>query len=501
MTYQLYKPLRNHLRSYSTLQSLAVIRAYIQNLQFDEPFPTDIEVNPVFLRADNANKGVYEWELELLIREVIINCEEVGKYDMRNYTHFASAVNKLKQLENSIGASPAYREIFKENVLQELFRISHRQFHWQQKPNTDDLIRYYKIFGRTDLDAIVESELGMNARQLYTLGLVLTGAYSDKFGIRYPIRIEMEGILTQAQSDEFIRRFSIGITELKEKMERAQSYDQDFAYTMNPLLLTPLVWVILDGVKTLIAPVPTYILKRFTEGIYYEICNAEGFSAAFGSSFQEYVGDVLKATTGNTDVHISPEQNYRVGKNVKHSVDWIMEDATATIFIECKTKRVRYAGKLALSDTASIDEDLKKMADFIVQVYKTLTDALQGSYAHWQPSERPIYPMVVLLEEWYLFGDRVIAIIDRFVKDKLNEENLDLGMVDEYPYSICSVKDLEYTAAVLAKVGIQSYMETKNNDEYRNWSHGSYTNSNYFKEASARPDLFPDTAQALGIND
>jgi len=42
------------------------------------------------------------------------------------------------------------------------------------------------------------------------------------------------------------------------------------------------------------------------------------------------------------------------------------------LFIECKTKKLRYGAKIGL------DEDLEKMAGFIVQIYKTLTDALNG---------------------------------------------------------------------------------------------------------------------------
>jgi hypothetical protein len=497
MTYQLYKPLRNHLRQYPLFQSLAVIRAYAQYLQYNQPFPQDMKVNPAFLTASKAEKGVYEWELELLTRQIILNSPNDAKRDMRTWEHFSSAVNKLKQLENSIAGNPAYRSLFKENILQEIFRMSHRQFHWQQQPNTDDLMRYFKIFGSTELEPILVRELGLNARQLYMLGLGVIALYLDNFGINEPVQVDMKGILDQEHVDRFIGRFSIGIDDLRENIKETQSYDQDFAYTMNPLLVNPLIWITENGRRVLIAPIPTYVLRRFTEGIYYEICNSEGFSDAFGPSFQNYVGEVLSATTRDSAASFLEEETYKVGKIRKDSVDWIMKDDTATLFIECKTKKVRYEAKVALTDTVALNKDLEKMADSVVQVYKTLVDALNGHYNHWQPDDRPIYPMIVNLEEWFAFGDGIVPVIDERVRIKLIEAGMNPELLAQHPYSICSVKDLEYSASVMAQVGILEYMQLKNDEEHRYWSHGSYASSNFYQQMKNRQDLFPDAWTAI----
>lgn len=500
MTYELYKPLRNHLRRYPLIESLAVIRAYTQYLQFNQPFPADVKVNPAFLQASMAEKGVYEWELELLTREIILNSPGEAQLDMRSWQHFSSAVNKLKQLENSIHGSLKYKPLFRENILQELFRISHRQFHWQQKPNSEDLIRYFKIFGQAELDAILIREIGISARQLYAIGLAIMGLYLENFGVNHPVRIEVPGLVTQEHVDRFIGLFAIELNDLKDNIKKAQSYDQDFAYTMNPLLVTPLIWVTQGEQRIVIAPIPTYVLRRFTEGIYYEIYDAKGFSDAFGPSFQAYVGEVLESTTRNTAAKFLAEKSYHIGKDRKDSVDWIMEDETGTIFIECKTKKVRYEAKMALTDTLALNEDLDKMADFVVQVYKTLSDALKGHYGHWQSNDKPIYPMIVNLEEWYAFGDGILPAIDERARSKMTEAKLDLRLIDQHPYSICSVKDLEYSAAVMAKVSIQAYMLLKNDQEYRLWSHGSFTSSRYYREMSERGDLFPSAMQEIHTN-
>jgi hypothetical protein len=39
--------------------------------------------------------------------------------------------------------------------------------------------------------------------------------------------------------------------------------------------------------------------------------------------------------------------------------------------------------KVGLASTDILNEDLDKMAGFIVHIYKTLTDAMKGRYPHW----------------------------------------------------------------------------------------------------------------------
>ncbi|MFZ2523161.1 MAG: hypothetical protein WAW92_02130 [Minisyncoccia bacterium] len=74
--YQIYKPLRNHLRKVSIENALYVIWTYVNNFQFGNPFPRDIEVDQSVIRAINVpSRGVYEWELALLAREMIVNGE------------------------------------------------------------------------------------------------------------------------------------------------------------------------------------------------------------------------------------------------------------------------------------------------------------------------------------------------------------------------------------------------------------------------------------------
>src|ERR1700680_1111275 len=69
----LHRPLRNKLRKFALIESLAIIHVYLQYLQFDLPLPAYIKADPAFLGAAKREKAVFEWELEVLAKEIILN--------------------------------------------------------------------------------------------------------------------------------------------------------------------------------------------------------------------------------------------------------------------------------------------------------------------------------------------------------------------------------------------------------------------------------------------
>src|SRR3989344_7569192 len=146
--YELYKPLRNRLRSLKLDDSLYVVFRYIKYLSGGEPNFTNIEIDPAFLKESHFQKNLYmpPWQLELLIKELFINAENANPIlprSFRRWPYFLDTFNQLKDLENEI--SKYYSN--KKNVLLELHRISHRQFPWQaQESQKDYFTRYYKIF-------------------------------------------------------------------------------------------------------------------------------------------------------------------------------------------------------------------------------------------------------------------------------------------------------------------------------------------------------------------
>jgi hypothetical protein len=388
--YEYYKPLRDLLRNLTLMECLGVCRAYTQFLQHGIPFPSGIQVPKVF------EKGVVrEWELEVLVKECLLHCPEQGSSDFRDWPTLIKAISILRKLENEV-----YRLHTKSHdIHHEIFRMSHRQFPWQQPLDTlPTIIRYFKIFSRPDLSELIQNRTGLNACQLYSIGLALCNTYAHSFALTIPVRTLPSGIDTNS-FEKFLAYFSMDLANAREQIGVAQSFDEDFAYTMSPLKIRPLLQVRLRDQDCLCAPMPPYLLQRFTEGIYYEIREDLGFAAAFGESFQHYIGEVVNAGCTHVDnFSLLPETVYTPRKEEKRSVDWILSDRTADLFIECKTKRVRLESKASLS-SQSFHKDIETMAEIVVQVYKALADAKSGLYPHWKSRSLPIYPLIVTLQE------------------------------------------------------------------------------------------------------
>ncbi|MEK7658840.1 MAG: hypothetical protein AAB352_03190 [Patescibacteria group bacterium] len=492
--FELYKPLRNHLRQFPLNESLGVIRAYAQNLQFNQPLSKDIQVDISFLRLNKVEKRIYEWELDILAKEIILNSPDLASKTLRHWQHFSSTVNKLKDLENNI--SIHFNSILGKNILLELYRISHRQFPWQRLPNQIWMTRYYKIFGQTDIDAIIQKIIGLTIKEIYILGMALTGVYLTYFALDYPPSLEIIGI-NKVKFDKFLNYFSTDIDTMKKDIKESQSYNQDYAYSLNPLRIKPLIRMFHNGKDSLICPIPTFLFKRFTKGLYYEIYKDSAFANPFGASFQKYIGEAIEKANTKNKYKIFPEAEYHIGKDRKDTIDWIVADSHCNLFIECKTKKLRAGAKIALINNTALNEDLDLMAGFIEQSYKTIIDYQQNHYPNLKNNSKPVFPIIVTLEEWFAYGDAIILELDKRVAIKLSTLGIDDSIMQQMPYSICSADDFEKIMQIIDSVGIKKVMDNKTIGEKRLWEFRQVVFNDFNQEFINTKSLFPNDFEEI----
>ena len=494
-----YKPLRNHLNKLSFDDSFFVIWSYIQHLQFNKPIPKEIEVLLEFLNNNHIQKirMCSEWELEILVREIIINGQEnsFNNQTLKKWGYLAGAINKLRNLEDNIGS--VY--INKDNLLVELFRKSHCQFPWQTGPNSKFLTRYYKIFSTSELDQILQKSIGLTAKNLYLIGMMFVGAYLKHPAINLPIEIEVKGI-SQENIDKFLKVFSVPISELKEKIKNEQEFNDKFIYSFSSLRALPIIKMIHFGQERLVCPLPTLLFWRITSGVYYEICNEKSFDNYFGVSFQNYAGEVIgKVIATNEKINFQKEEQYFVGKDRKDSADWIIYDNDAVLFVECKTKRLRLPAKLELDDSFCVNEELEKMASFILQIYKTIKDYKDNKYSSFKfDKNKKVFPLILTLEEWYLFGNQFSDELDKILIEKLEQEKINPLCLEQMPYSICSIDEFENIIQIIQKTGISDFMQKKvfDNDK-KKWAFQSFMNSTFTEYYKNTKFLFEEDYQSI----
>ncbi len=501
--FDLYKPFRNKVVLLSYDEALYVIWAYSQYLQVNEfRIPNDIEVNKDFLKLNLPQIWIAEWELELLAKEVILNGDAVAPrgHTLRSWKTLSALINQLKALENDIyglhGSS--------DNVRIELIRIAHRQFIWQgNRPNSTTTIRYFKIFDQPQINEICVDRLGLPVRDIYLCGIGFWGHFLSQPAINAPFSSSIER-LSNEKVERFLSFTCRTISELKPLFKSEQQYDDTFAYAYNSLRAFPLIRMRFQGNDAIVCPLPTLLFWRITGGLYYELLGNQRFPQAWGDSFQAYVGQVIERTCPEKRLRLIAEQKYGTKKARKASVDWIVSDEDSAIFLECKAKRLSWNAKSALGDLGPLEADIDDIASAVVQVYRTHGDYIAGQYPHFPfAPNRKVYPVITTLEDWYFFGDAMFDRLWDAVVTKLNTANIPRKGLNEMPYSVWSIAELEVAMQIINAVGTQAFLNGKISDsDMTRWTWHGYMKHcfpEYFPPKKLFSDEYNDIFSGLAV--
>jgi hypothetical protein len=473
--FQEYKTLRNKIALLARDDALRVIWAYSQYLQINKfQLPNDIEVHAHFYQTNPPQTWISEWELELLAKEVLLNANLVASKGrtLRAWKTLGEILNLIKDLENRI-----YGNFSSErHVLVELIRIAHRQFIWQgHAPNPATAVRYFKIFDRPGINQICMDRLGLNVQQILMCGMACMGNLLD----RPAINVGFTSTIRALPTDAFQKFFSISsrtLSGLNQILKAEQQYNENFAYAYNSLRAYPLVRMSYFGEEAFVCPIPTLLFWKITGGLYYELVDDPRFANEFGDAFQTYVGDVIECACPNPKIQRLAEQEYSVGKQRKRTVDWIVADEQAALFLECKVKRLAFGAKVSLTDLGPLEAEIDNMATAVVQIYKTISDYLDNRYSHFPVKQgRKIYPAVVTLENWHMFGPVMLTNLEEVVTTKLKEAALPPEWANEMRYSVWPVEELEVGLQIVNSVPIADFVDRKLNDpEMKRWAWHPY---------------------------
>lgn len=451
--YESYKRLRNLLRKYNLQASLEDLWKYAQMLQNN--FPME------YVR-DGGQKlpishYVYPWDIPVICRELILNASSTGTKRLRTWDEFSVVLRSLRDVENSMAMKNK-----PSDVLLMLQPIVQQQFAWQQKQYLHELVRALKIFSAPDVDALLIRETGVPAKVWFFVGFAIAGAMFSHSGINSNQNYEFAGI-SRAQSDLVFQRISTTYEKLKEITQREQKYDERWKFTLNPMLSWPLLSLQPGQPHLLHCPLPIYVLQRVSSGLYYEIVSKPGFEKHFGKAVESYVGDVVSLTFPQPRFTIQSEQEYWVGKNKKLTTDWIISDDEAIVLIECKSKRMTPEGKVS-SDPEVLRKEVEALAKAVVQIYKGISDAYQN-LTPWKPNGRSIYPAVLTLEEWYLFGP-VEDLLRQEIEKLMRDSGLDLKWINDMPYAVLSCAEFEMVSSTIAYEGLKRFFSNRFSAEF-----------------------------------
>jgi len=490
--YPAYKPFRNYMRRFALAPSLIQLWGYFLFATESRDLHPALAVGrPAHL---DLRARLYAWDLEILVREVILNAETRGSDGLHQWNHLAEAINHIRRLEGE----PYKDGESRSDIMVDLQRIPHRQFRWQSgsAKRAAQIVRAWMIFGGDELDAKVQAQIGMSMAQLLRLGMVITGGLLNRPYLDLSTDYSPIGVPPSA-SRPLLERLTCDLPTLRNRTRECQQYNDAWLYASFPLEHTPLIRLDAANPDRLLCPVPRYLLNRVTSGIFYDIVNSDGFANAYGYAFQRYVGEVISATVPTPPFTVIEEHPYaEVKAKLKHGADWIISDATGHLFIECKTKRLSLGSK-NVTDPEAIERDLGAMAQAIIQNYKNILDAKKGITA-WQPDDLPIYPVVVTLEDWHLFSTHFTGQLQGKVNEVLVEEGIDSTIVNDMPYTVTSVSELEAVLQVVATRGVSPVFAHKTEADYWTWAWTGFLPTHFPDDYhNARSLLFPEQAKRL----
>jgi hypothetical protein len=491
--HDLYKPFRNYMRRFPFADSMEKIWLFAGHLSGQGPQAGDLNFSDEPGWPATLKGTTFPWDLELLTREVILNSPSIGgDRSLGRWDNFARAINFVRHIDNEMAKRSGG-----EGILRELHRIVHRQFPWQRPPSASSIMRYFKIFGGSQLESAVERQTGLPIRKFYQLAFALSGNFLKSAGINMATDYSAIGI-SKEESAAFFRKMSAPLHVLREQTRALQRYDDGWVYAWNPLQATPLVAFDPSYPERAYCPIPMYMLRRASDGLFYDLVKTPGFDNAYGAAFQNYVGTVLRELPKPPKFEVLVETPYDLGKAYrKHGVDWTVIDETANLFIDCKTKRLRQDAKFIVSGTG-LGDAMDALGSYVVQHYKNIADALAGR-TKWLPNDKPSFAIIVTLEDWWIFTPPIVSMLDESVARHLVEARIDRSILERVPFAVASIDELEIGCQIMAETGIEQFLEMKSDAEHRGWAMSPFAMAKFPEQAArAHRRLFADEFFSFG---
>ncbi len=469
-----YKPMRNRLTKINLESALAAIWAYSTHLQDDRPLPTHLRP------AQGSVKDYYQlWQLAALGREVIMHCARIGGSPF-TFRTFGDAMNSINDITEDLSVTAM--DAGAENVMRSLDAAAHQQFPLQKQMDMPQILRYARIFGGVAINPMVQATIGFDYKQCTFFLMALMGSLMRTPCVSREQRYDEFSIPPEACLALF-KWISAPAEVLSLQMKAQHVLDANWASRWNPLGTTPLVQHDPRHPERMYCPVPALLWHRIGPGMFYDLYRHKGFDNAFGAAFEAHVSEFAAYHLSTPTFTLAREQPFIHDKNRQDGADAMISDETGTLVIECKAKRMKINAKQYAPGSA-LREDLDVLAKAIVQLYKNTIHVREGR-SLWAPRSNTLYPIVVTLEDWFLFSPTIKTDLEELVRSRLSESSLDPDLTSTMPYTVVSCDEYERMILAIEQLSVEDVMAKKVKPEYHEWMMAPYLMAQH-RDALAR---------------
>lgn len=440
-------------------------------------------------------KFVQEFHLDLQVREILLHGvkNSVASRNLKNWDDLGALQNALTKCGNDLSGVRA-------EIWLTLHRLGHQQVPYFDRVNSEYIGRYWLLFRQPPLANLIRQTFGMDAFEYMLLVAGVFTVYMQSPSAKLVHALSGLGLPSGAVEN----RINSVITtpqKLRDELARTQRFDASWAYTFNPLVERPLIRMRVNEPDTFMCPRPPILIRRLLAGAYFDLVKVSGFDKAFGDAVEAVVGHLL-ANAGRR-FKLEKPVPYNTSSGRRLGADWIISDATGDVFIECKSARIPLQAQVALS-ADDVERGMSRLADAVVQNYGNIFDARSGKTA-WVERGKPIFSLVVTLEDWILFSPLAVDALQRTVEARLAEKNLPITLLTDVPYVVAPVRDLPALTHAMAARGCAPLLSKKCDPSYKQYLMSSFLNETepgLQHEAAAfqqeKDALFREMAARLG---
>lgn len=482
--YDLYKPLRNHVRALELQAFLELIHEVQRGYE-----------NAAEIRLRDTSSGamvdIYRWELHLLAREALLHASLGTSKKQPSKQDLFRLINDVRHISEGISQKTINSGA---EAMRAFHPLIHQQARWQHTRDWDRFCRVFSIYHRDDVHRLLHAVLGVRLRTIFTLTFAIAGC-----ALRTPRILATNDYtfmdISAEERDAYFAMVGASHASLRDSIKKSANYNGRWAYTWNPLEATPLIQLRKHRPCEYLCPLPELLLRRATDSLFFDLTKSEeSYSNPYGMAFQGYVGDVLRAQFKGPTHHVFEEREYWVGRNRKDGVDWIVSDATGHLMLECKTRRIRVDAKAVVGGD-SLTNAIKDIADAVVQHYKNVDDALQGK-THWKPDGKPVFPIVVTFDDWYLFAPHVVEMLQTQVREQLSKIAL-AELLESSPFIVTSIAEFELAGQAIAQIGICRFCSSRVNLPDRHYGLSMHISQDFPDIKVEYRRLFPGSDQEM----
>ena len=452
----LYEPMRDRLAKVNLESALASIWHYSRHLDSGQELPTELKSPDPFLR-----EKLHLGQLADLAREAVMHCARVGGSPF-TFNVFASALDSMRDITDRLSADPL--EDDPDSIFQFLDVILQQQYPLQVKMAIPQILRYRSIFGGEAISEMMHAKLGVTYDECCFFLFALMGSL-----IRTPRLVSTQSYeefnISAEHTSSLFSWLSVPVEILACEMKSQHILDVNWGSRWNPLGSKPFVQHDPDNPDRMYCPVPALLWQKIGQGLAFDLYACPGFDHAFGAAFEEHVATFAQYHLSSEKFTVAREQAFTYNRNVLDGADLMVSDASGTIVVECKTKRMNLSARQFAPGEAKQGE-LVKLARAVVQLYKNIAH-VQAGRSLWTPKSDRFFPVVATLEDWLLFSPTTCTELDALVVEGLVREQMSPDLLDQSPYTIASCDELERLLLVVNETSVGSVLEEKTKLQHR----------------------------------